>query len=155
MRRLSGIVLAGALVLLPPFVQGRGAALAQAPAPQKTTFEGDTAIWMVAIKPDKTADFEKIMTKLREGLLKSEKPERKQQAAGWRVMKMTKPLPDNNIGYVHIISPVVAGADYTIMQILYDEFPEERQALYDMYRGAFAANLSLLTGATALDMSKP
>lgn len=156
MRRLSGIVLAGAMLLLPAFSQGHGSALAQqAPAPQKTTFEGDTAIWMVAIKPDKTADFEKIMMKLREGLLKSEKPERKQQAAGWRVMKMAKPLPDSNIAYVHIISPVVPGADYTIMQILYDEFPEERQALYDTYRGAFAANLSLMTGATALDMSKP
>jgi hypothetical protein len=156
MRRLSGVVLAGAVLLLPAFSQGHGSALAQqAAAPQKLTFEGDTAIWTVAIKPDKTADFEKIMAKLREGLMKSEKPERKQQAAGWKLMKMPKPLPDGNIAYVHIIHPVVPGADYTIMQALYDEFPEERQALYDMYRGAFAANLALMTGSTALDMSKP
>jgi hypothetical protein len=41
---------------------------------------------------------------------------------------------------------VVTGADYTIMQILYDGFPDERQALYELYRGAFAQNLSLATG---------
>jgi hypothetical protein len=42
---------------------------------------------------------------------------------------------------------VVSGADYTIMQPLYDAYPEERQALYELYRGAFAQNLSLATGS--------
>ena len=35
------------------------------PAHQKLTFEGDTALWTIAIKPDKTADFEQIMAKMR------------------------------------------------------------------------------------------
>ena len=39
------------------------------------------------IKPDKTADFEMVMGKVKEALAKSEKPERKQQAAGWKVFK--------------------------------------------------------------------
>jgi hypothetical protein len=104
------------------------------------------ALWTVAIKPDRTADFERIMARLREGLLKSEKPERRQQAAGWRVMKIDKAMPDGNIAYVHLIHPVVPGADYTVMQTLYDEFPDERQALSDLYRGAFAQNLSLVAG---------
>ena len=52
--------------------------------------------------------------------------------------------------YIHVINPVVPGADYTIMQTLYDEFPEERQALYELYRGAFAKNLSLATGNVVL-----
>ena len=30
-------------------------------AHQKLTFDGDTALWTMAIKPDKTADFEQIM----------------------------------------------------------------------------------------------
>jgi len=150
--RLFGMLLAGAIVMLPAFSQGHvGAQEAaqpqqQQPAAQKLTFEGDTALWTVAIKPDKTGDFEKIMAKLHEGLNKSEKPEQKQQAAGWKVMKLAKPLPDGNIAYVHIINPVVSGADYTVMQNLYDMFPEERQALYELYRGAFAQNLSLAVG---------
>ncbi len=150
---LCGMVLAGALVLMPAFSQGHAGAqeAAQQQAAPKLTFEGDTALWTVAIKPDKTADFEKIISKLHQGLIKSENAERKQQAAGWKVMKLAKPLPDGNIAYVHIINPVVPGADYTVMQALYELYPEERLALYEMYRGAFAANLSLAVG----NMVKP
>jgi len=118
------------------------------------TFEGDTALWTMAIKADKTADFEKVMNRLRDALTQSNDPRRKQQAAGWRVMKIGKPLPDGTIAYVHIIHPVVAGADYTIMKTLYDAFPDERQSLYESYRGAFDKNLSLATGSIAIDMTK-
>jgi hypothetical protein len=147
LRVLSRVLLTGALVLGLALSHGDAGAqeAAQQTAP-KMTFEGDTALWTVAIKPDKTADFEKIVAKLKEGLVKSDKPERKQQAAGWRVMKLAKPLPDGNIAYVHIINPVVPGADYTVMQALYEMYPEERQALYELYRGAFDKNLSLAVG---------
>ena len=129
---------------------------AQSPAAhQKLTFEGDTALWTVAIKPDKTADFEKVLARVRDALQKSEKPERKQQAAGWRVMKMDKALPDGNIAYVHIIMPVVSGADYTLLKAIYDEFPAESQELYGTYRGAFAQNLALASGSIVIDMSTP
>ena len=120
---------------------------------QKLTFDGDVALWTVAIKPDKTADFEHIITKLGEALGKSEDPQRRQQAAGWKIMKIAKPMPDGNIAYVHIVNPVVKGADYTIMQTLYDAYPDERQKLYELYRGAFAQNLSLATGSIAVDLS--
>ena len=43
------------------------------------------------IKPDKTADFEMLVAKLKEALQKSEKPERKQQAASWKVFKAAEP----------------------------------------------------------------
>lgn len=127
---------------------------AQDAAPAHTlTFQGDTAIWTVAIRPDKTADFEQVMARLHEALLKSAQPTRQQQAQGWRVVRLTTPLPDGNIAYVHVVRPVIADADYTVMQILYDELPDQRQALYELYRGAFAKNLSLATGVTIADMS--
>jgi hypothetical protein len=106
--------------------QGQATSGTQAPA---FTIDGDAALWTVAVRPDKTQDFERVMTKLRDALHKSQKPERQRQAAGWKLLKIDKPMPDGNIAYVHIIRPVVCGADYTIMQIPYDEFPEERQAL--------------------------
>lgn len=124
------------------------------PAHQKLTFDGDTALWTMAIKPDKTADFEQIMAKMREALLKSSDPARREQAAGWKVMRMTQPLADGTIAYVHIVHPVVKDADYTIMQALYEAFPDERQTLYEQYRGAFAKNVSLATGSIAVDLSK-
>jgi hypothetical protein len=117
---------------------------------QKLTFDGDTALWTVAIKPDKTADFEQVMKRVHEALEKSDDPQRKAQSAGWKVMRIAKPLADGNVAYVHIVHPVISGADYTIMQTLYDAFPDERQLLYDLYRGAFAQNLSLATGSIAV-----
>jgi hypothetical protein len=126
---------------------------APAAEPQKLTFDGDVALWTVAIKPDKTADFERVMQRLREALMNSDVPERQVQGKGWKVMRMSKPLPDGNIAYVHVISPVVRGADYTIMQTLYDELADERQQLYELYRGAFVRNLGLGLGDVAVDMA--
>ena len=133
---------------------GSAGTRAQQPGTPAFTLDGDIALWTVAIKPDKTQDFERIMAKLQEGLAKSANPVRREQMAGWKVMRVKSPLPDGNVAYVHVINPVVAGADYTIMQTLYDEFPDERQALYDLYRGAVVANLSLAPGTLALDMKK-
>ena len=124
------------------------------PSAQKFTLSGELALWTVAIKPDKTADFENVLTRLRQALTTSTDPLRQKQAAGWKVMKLEKPLPDGNVAYVHVINPVVPGADYTVMQILYDAYPNERQQLYEMYRGAFAQNLSLAAGSVVVDMSK-
>jgi hypothetical protein len=128
-------------------------ALAQQASPAKLTFPGDTAVWAVAIKPDKTADFERVMSRLHQVLMKSATPARQQQARGWKVVRMSTPLPDGTVGYMHVVHPVVPDADYTVMQILYDELPDERQALYELYRGAFAKNLSLATGTTVEDMA--
>lgn len=145
---LSGI-LVGAGVL------ARLAAQATSPAPahQKLTFDGEAALWTVAIKAEKTADFEQVMARMRAALLKSDDPQRRQQAAGWKVMRIQQPLPDGTVAYVHIVDPVVKGADYTIMQTLYDAFPDERQSLYEQYRGAFAKNVALATGSIAVDLS--
>jgi hypothetical protein len=68
-------------------------------------------------------------------------------------MRLSTPLPDGNIAYVHVIQPVVRGAGYGIMQILYDAFPEERKELYDLYRGAFVRNVALAVGSVAIDMN--
>jgi hypothetical protein len=113
----------------------------------KFTLEGQAALWTVAIKPDKTADFERVVAKLRQALMTSDKPERRQQAQGWTVLRLMTPLPDGNVAYVHDVRPVVPGADYSVMQILYDAFPDERQALYELYRGAFVKNVALATGS--------
>ena len=155
MRPIWSTLGAMALVIMPcvAYAQEQGQS-AEHKQPLAFIFQGDVALWTVAIKPDKTADFEKIVARLRDALVASPKPERRQQAAGWKLMKVEKPLPDGNIAYVHIIRPVVPGADYSLMQTLYDEFPTERQQLYDLYRGAFAQNLALTSGSIVMDMSK-
>jgi hypothetical protein len=150
MRRLSGVVLAGAILMLPAFSQN-----ASVFAQQKTTIQGDLALMSVAIRPDKTGDYEKVIAKLKEALTKSATPEAKQQLAGWKVLKMSTAMPDGNIVYTHVITPV-PGADYNILQVIYATFtdPVERQALYEMYKGAFAAPLGLSSGTIVADLSK-
>jgi len=122
--------------------------------PTAFTIDGGVALWTVVIKADKTQDFEAIMARLQQALRQSDKPERQQQAAGWKLLKIDKPMPDGNVVYVHVINPVVRGADYTLLQILYDEFPDERQAMYDLYRGAFAQSLSLVSGSLVADSAQ-
>jgi hypothetical protein len=119
----------------------------------KLTFDGDVVLWTVAIKADKTAEFEQVLTKLQAALKKSTDPERRKQAEGWKVLRLSMPLPDGNIAYVHVVQPVVRGAGYGIMQILYDAFPEQRQELYDLYRGAFVRNVALGVGSMVIDMN--
>jgi len=152
MRRLSGVILAGAVMMMPALWQG-DRAYAQA---QALTFDGDTAILTVAIKPDKTADFEGIMGKVKEALMKSDKPNRKEQAAGWKVVKSPTAMKDGNIVYMHLISPVVKGADYSILPILYEvnTDPAEQRKLFETYRDSFAANLGGGAFSTVVDLSK-
>jgi hypothetical protein len=71
------------------------------------------------------------------------------------VIKATKPMPDGNIVYTHVITPV-SGADYNILQVLYATFkdPAEQKQLYDQYRGAFVGNLGISSGTVAVDLSK-
>src|SRR5712692_3367702 len=74
------------LVAIPAHAQSAPAQQAQAVS-NKREFPNDGGLVLNFIKPDKTADFEATMAKLKEALLKSDKPERKQQAAGWKIFK--------------------------------------------------------------------
>lgn len=155
MRRLSGLLLAGAMMLLPAFSQGHGTVFAQA-APQKTTFTGDMVLQAFAVNADKTADYEQVVAKLKEALSKSERPEAKQQLAGWKVMKNATAQPDGSFVYIHVISPVVRDADYSIVNIVYEVFkdPAEQKAFYDAYRGALKGALFVIQGPVTSDFSK-
>jgi hypothetical protein len=147
-------ILAGAN---PLFAQAQELPTTQPAAPehQILNFDGEAALLTVAIKPDKTADFEAIVKRMRDVLLASNDPKRRQQAEGWRVMRLQQTMPDGSVPYVHIIDPVVPGVDYSLLQTLYEAFPGERQALYETYRAAFSKNLSLAVGSIAVDLSKP
>jgi hypothetical protein len=106
------------------------------PLPQKCQ-DCDVALITVLIKPDKTADFEMVLNKVKEALAKSEKPERKQQAAGWLVFKSNEPVQGNTV-YIMRIDPIVNGAEYDLMRIIADVFPVEVQEIFAKYKDAFA-----------------
>ena len=142
-------------------VLSAGSARAQEPAPAAQAeakaspfnFAGDGALVLNYIKADKTADFESVVAKVKEALLKSEKPERKSQAAGWKIFKAAEPGPGGAVLYVWIIDPVAKGNEYSVSAILTEGFPAEAAALYktlaDSYSGQAIINLT-----TTADFSK-
>jgi hypothetical protein len=143
------------MLILPAFSQSAFAqeaapAAAQAAAPQKTTFDGDSVVWIFSVNPGKDADYEQVIAKLKAALAKANTPEAKQQAAGWTITKSTKPLTqDGSSTYIHIINPVVKGADYSIVNIVYAQSTdEEKRAFYELYRGSLKGALSMMQATT-------
>ena len=153
MRRLFGVLLAGAILMLPAFSQN--ALAQQAQAPQKTTYTGQVVVAAYAINADKTADYEKVIGQVKDALSKSSRPEAKQQLAGWKVVKNAAAQPDGSILYVHIIT-VVPDADYSITNIVYEAVtdPMARLDFYNLYRGALKQALFVIQGPVTSDFSK-
>jgi len=111
--------------------------------PQARVFTADVGMLINYIKPDKTADFEFVINRLRDALAKSDRPERKAQAAGWRVLKMADPLPNGNVVYVFLLDPVAKDSDYSPSRILAEAFPDEVVELFKRYSDSFAGGVSL------------
>jgi hypothetical protein len=160
MRRLSGVVLAGAILILPAFSQSltaqESAPAAQQPAAPKTTLDGDAVILIYAINPGQDAQYEQVIAKLKDALAKSSDPQAKEQAKGWTVTKSLKPLTqDGSSAYIHIINPVVKGADYSIVNIVYAQSSdEEKRAFYDLYKGALKGGLSQMNAQAVSNLGQ-
>jgi hypothetical protein len=125
---------------------------AAAPAPQARVFTGDVGLMFNIIKPDKTADFEMVVGKLKEALAKSDDPVHKQMAQGWRVLKNPEPMKDGNYLYVFLVDPVVKDADYTVSRVLAKAFPAEVQELFKVYSACFAGGVTLQNYTTLVNM---
>jgi len=101
------------------------------------------------------ADVRLARQRAEEALQKSEKPERKQQAASWKVFKSPDPAAQGNILYVFLIDPAVKGADYSVANILAEAFPpDEVNVLYTQYAGAYASGQNIVNLNIVQDLGK-
>lgn len=117
-----------------------GAVYAQqpaAPAKSPLAYSGAAGMIIHYIKADKTADFETVMGKVKEALSKSDKAERKQQAASWKLFKTEEPGPSGAVIYMSIMDPVVKDVEYSVLRILTEGFPTDFRPLYDTYSQSF------------------
>lgn len=128
---VMGVALSAVMVAAPAFAQDA------APAAPVLALDGDAATITVLIKPDKTAEFEAVLTKVKDALAKSEKAERKQQAAGWSVFKANQAV-NGNTAYIMFINPVVKGQEYDITRLIAEVFPVEVQEFFQKYKDSFA-----------------
>jgi len=120
------------------------------PVPAALPMAGPSGMVFHTIKADRTADFEAVMTRLRDLLAVSGNEVRRQQAAGWRVFRQVAPMADGAVLYVSVLDPVVANAEYDVPRLLAEAAPGEAAQLYEQFRDAHvqptvqASNLSLV-----------
>lgn len=115
-----------------------------AQAPAARVFASDAGMILNAIKADKTEDFEVVLAKVKEALQKSPKPERRQQAASWRVFKAVERGANNSAIYVFWIDPPVKDADYAVSAILTEVFPAEARDLYQKFSDAYVGGQNVI-----------
>src|SRR5215813_12068745 len=124
-------------------------------APPTRVFSSDAGMVLNFIKPDKTADFEMLIAKLKEAMAKSDKPERREQAKSWRIYKSPDPAAGGAILYVFFNDPAVKGADYTVTTILGEAFPpDEVTELTKKYVESYAPGQNFVNLSLVSDLAK-
>jgi hypothetical protein len=131
----------------PPAQQPRAQEQPEAP---KVTFTSPAGMLLVQIKPDHTADFEEMASKLKAGLASATDPTLKQQAAGFHIYKAAEPFGTNAL-YIVFMEPAVPNAEYALFDLMQKTMtPEQLRApetadMWKRYADAFAAGLSKLS----------
>jgi hypothetical protein len=128
-----------ALGLALVFVLG-AASVSMAQDKPTLVFQNDAGLIIFYVKPDKTADFEELMTKLKDGLTKMEAPEAKQMLAGMKLFKTPVAAGATVASYVLFADPIVKNTEYWLLSLLYKAYPAEAQALYAKWQDVKAAN---------------
>ena len=146
----------------PPAAPATPAAAPTVPAvPAALPMAGPTGMVYHAIKADKTAEFEAVMTRLRDLLAVSSDEARRKQGAGWRVFRQATPLADGSVLYVSVLDPVVANAEYDVPRLLAEAAPAEAAQLYQQFRDAHvqptvqASNLTVVIAPVAAPAPQP
>lgn len=121
--------------------------------PASRRFTSDAGMMFSVIKPDKTADFEAVMARVKEALGKSQDPKRKQQALSWRMFKGLEAGPGGGIVYIWFFDPAVKDQEYVITGILAEAFPNEVQDLWAKYTACFVSGQTMLNLQMTLNMS--
>jgi hypothetical protein len=107
------------------------------------------------VRPERVADFEKVMAYFQAALEKSTDATVREQAAGWRIFKATETVQGGAVLYVYVIDPTVVGPEYGILRILADTFPNEAPQLQKLYLGAVSGGGSLLNLTPVMPVEPP
>jgi hypothetical protein len=157
MQIAAGLVGAAALAVLaarplaqvPPPVQGQPPSQTAKPSPSPTptptpavpagpadyTFATGAGLVFYYVKPAKATDFEAILDRVKEALLKANTPMLKQQALNWKIYKSAEPSTDATV-FVFAFDPAITTANYDPLLLLNQVLPAEVQPLYDRIRDA-------------------
>jgi hypothetical protein len=123
--------------------------------PARLVFPVDSAgLVLIAVKPDRTADYEAVISAL-QAALAGAGPDARRIADGWRVYKAADPDAKGNALYIHVVSTPVADADYrpsVVLAALLKDLPVD---LLVKYRDAFAGSATRLALTLLADLAAP
>jgi hypothetical protein len=129
----AAVLIAAGLSARPAFAQDPAPPAAQAPEPPdalKFTTQDRVFVFFIVTEVGAPV-FEEIMAKVKDALDKSEKPERKQQAAHYKVNKL-EAVQNGQITYFALLDPVVKNVSYDPFKILAEVLPPaDVAALYE------------------------
>ncbi len=152
------LVLAALLVSVPAAAQTAPAA-APASAPAATaarTFTAPVGLLLNTVRPDRVADFERVIGFLQAALEKSSDAKDRAQAQGWKIFRAAEPGPGGSVLFVFVLDPTVPGADYGLGRILAEAYdPAQLQEIWKLYTGAVTGGGTLLNLAPVKPGSTP
>lgn len=126
---------------------------APSPDPATATFATEVGLLLVAVKADRTADYEAVLQALQAGFAAATDPARRSIAQGWRVFKATEADAKGNAIYVHALLPAVAGTDYRPSLWLDQLMQEAPTELLAKYKDALAGAPTRLSLAEVANMA--
>lgn len=119
------------------------AAQPEKPAEPKVGFTTQAGILLVQVKPDQTAAFEELNTKLKSALAATADAELKAIGSAWKVYKASEGMGGNAL-YVVLIDPAKPGTEYNPIDVLFKTMTDdqkrapETQEMFKRYANAFA-----------------
>ena len=131
----------------PPPAAPATAAPAAPTASSSRTFTAPAGIILNAVRPERAADFEKVVGFLNGALASSSNPTVRAQAQGWRVFKASEPGPNGAVLYVFLLDPTVPDAEYGLGRILAEAYSDQAklQEIWKLYTDSLASGGSLLS----------
>jgi hypothetical protein len=106
-----------------------------AAGPADYTFPTGAGLIFYYVRTPRAADFEAILGRVKEALLKAESPMLKQQALNWKIYKSAEPATDATV-FVFAFDPAITTATYDPLLALAQVLPAEVQPLYDRLKDA-------------------
>lgn len=116
--------------------QAPATAVVQPAVQPALALDGPVAMVFHVVKADKGPEFEQLFARLRAGLAASPSDVRRQQVAGWRLLKQNAPTAEGHFIYVSVIDPVVPTQEYDLARLLAEAYPDEGAALYQVLLGS-------------------
>jgi hypothetical protein len=125
------------------------------PAKPALSFTGNAGLLLVQVKPDQTAVFEEMMTKLKAAFVATSDAAIKAQGSGIKVYKAAEGMQGNAL-YVLVADPATPDTEYYPLQLLAKMMTDDEkrnpdtQAMFKKYNDVFAGvnklNLTIVGG---------